>query len=65
MQDLECSHYGKNFDVGHVPLRLPRAKQLLATIEKNFGTLPFCRWAQGRAEGATCHKGQTLAVPAL
>ncbi len=45
LQDLECSHYGKNFDVGHVPLRLPRAKQLLATIEKNFGTLPFCRWA--------------------
>ncbi len=42
-QDLECSHYMKNFDVGHVPLRLPRAKQLLATIEKNFGTLAFCR----------------------
>lgn len=42
-EDLECSHYGKNFDAGHVPLRLPRAKQLLATIEKNFGTLPFCR----------------------
>lgn len=33
----------KNFDVGHVPLRLPRAKQLLATIDKNFGTLAFCR----------------------
>ncbi|KAG2451907.1 hypothetical protein HYH02_003682 [Chlamydomonas schloesseri] len=42
-EDLECSHYMKNFDVGHVPLRLPRAKQLLATIEKNFGTLAFCR----------------------
>ena len=49
----------KNFDVGHVPLRLPRAKQLLATIEKNFGTLAFCRcvwegaggrgvWTRGR-----------------
>lgn len=42
-EDLECSHYAKNADVGHVPLRLPRAKQLLATIDKNFGTLPFCR----------------------
>jgi len=42
-EDLECSHYMKNFDVGHVPLRLPRAKQLLGTIDKNFGTLAFCR----------------------
>ena len=33
----------KNFDVGHVPLRLPRAKQLLTTIDRNFGTLAFCR----------------------
>lgn len=23
--------------------RMPRAKQLLATINKHFGTLPFCR----------------------
>uniref|UniRef100_A0A0C9S3Q7 Methionine aminopeptidase 2 n=1 Tax=Wollemia nobilis TaxID=56998 RepID=A0A0C9S3Q7_9CONI len=42
-EDLECSHYMKNFDIGHVPLRLPRAKQLLATIDKNFSTLAFCR----------------------
>lgn len=42
-EDLECSHYMRAFDVGHVPLRLPRSKQLLATIEKNFGTLAFCR----------------------
>ncbi|EOA27145.1 hypothetical protein CARUB_v10023245mg [Capsella rubella] len=42
-EDLECSHYMKNYDVGHVPLRLPRAKQLLATINKNFSTLAFCR----------------------
>jgi len=41
--DLECSHYMKNFDVGHVPLRLARAKQLLNTINENFGTLAFCR----------------------
>lgn len=42
-EDLEVSHYMKNFDVGYVPLRLPRAKQLLNTIDKNFGTLAFCR----------------------
>ncbi|KAF5956512.1 hypothetical protein HYC85_003737 [Camellia sinensis] len=42
-EDLECSHYMKNFDAGHIPLWLPRAKQLLATINKNFSTLAFCR----------------------
>jgi methionyl aminopeptidase len=42
-EDLECSHYMKNYDVGHVPLRVARAKQLLATIDKNFSTLAFCR----------------------
>lgn len=42
-EDLECSHYMKNFDAVHVPLRLPRAKSLLSTIDKNFGTLAFCR----------------------
>jgi len=42
-EDMECSHYMKNFDVGHVPLRLQRSKQLLNTINKNFGTLAFCR----------------------
>ena len=33
----------KNFDVGHVPLRLPTAKKLLNTIQREFGTLAFCR----------------------
>ena len=42
-EDLECSHYMKNFDVGHVPLRVAKAKQLLGTINNNFGTLAFCR----------------------
>ena len=42
-EDLECSHYMKNFDVGHIPLRLPKAKQLLNFINKNFDTLAFCR----------------------
>ncbi|ODV93061.1 hypothetical protein PACTADRAFT_52179 [Pachysolen tannophilus NRRL Y-2460] len=39
----ECSHYAKNKDVANIPIRLNRAKQLLATIDKNFGTLPWCR----------------------
>eukprot|EP00735_Rhodelphis_limneticus_P008854 TRINITY_DN2328_c0_g2::TRINITY_DN2328_c0_g2_i1::g.20799::m.20799 TRINITY_DN2328_c0_g2::TRINITY_DN2328_c0_g2_i1::g.20799 ORF type:complete len:650 (-),score=203.54,sp/Q56Y85/MAP22_ARATH/71.98/0.0,Peptidase_M24/PF00557.19/2e-40,zf-B_box/PF00643.19/0.032,zf-B_box/PF00643.19/3.3e-05,SAM_2/PF07647.12/1.2e-05,SAM_1/PF00536.25/0.00034,SAM_PNT/PF02198.11/0.12 TRINITY_DN2328_c0_g2_i1:487-2436(-) len=42
-EDMECSHYAKNMDVGHVPLRMARAKQLLNTINKQFGKLPFCR----------------------
>lgn len=40
--ELETSHYMKCFDSKFVPLRLPRAKQLLNTINKNFGTLAFC-----------------------
>ena len=42
IEDGECSHYMKNFDVGHVPLRLPSAKKLLGVIDRNFGTLAFC-----------------------
>lgn len=42
-EDMECSHYMKNFETGHVPLRLSRSKQLLSTINQNFGTLAFCR----------------------
>lgn len=42
-EDLECSHYMKDFDAEHVALRSGRARSLLATIDKNFGTLAFCR----------------------
>jgi len=42
-EDLEVSHYMKNFNAGHVPLRMPKAKSLLQCIEQNFGTLAFCR----------------------
>eukprot|EP00003_Mantamonas_plastica_P023303 TRINITY_DN4169_c1_g2_i1.p1 TRINITY_DN4169_c1_g2~~TRINITY_DN4169_c1_g2_i1.p1 ORF type:complete len:471 (+),score=175.79 TRINITY_DN4169_c1_g2_i1:223-1635(+) len=42
-EDMECSHYMRNFDVDFVPLRLKRSKQLLAHINKTFGTLAFCR----------------------
>eukprot|EP01135_Chromosphaera_perkinsii_P003314 Nk52_evm14s240 gene=Nk52_evmTU14s240 len=43
VEDMETSHYMKNYDAGHVPLRVARAKALLNTIDKNFGTLAFCR----------------------
>ncbi|XP_022082523.1 methionine aminopeptidase 2-like [Acanthaster planci] len=41
--DMECSHYMKNFNAGHVPLRMARAKLLLHKINTHFGTLAFCR----------------------
>ncbi|XP_005099333.1 methionine aminopeptidase 2 [Aplysia californica] len=41
--DMETSHYMKNYEVGHVPLRLAKSKQLLNVINQNFGTLAFCR----------------------
>ena len=40
---LECSHYAKRSDAKNVPLRVESAKKLLNVINKNFGTLPFCR----------------------
>jgi len=42
-EDFECSHYMKKFDAPHVPLRMARAKSLLAHINKQFDTLAFCR----------------------
>ena len=41
--DGEVSHYAKVGDVQKVDLRLSSAKTLLNVINKNFGTLPFCR----------------------
>lgn len=43
------SHYAKIVDAPHVPLRLTTAKSLLKSINKNFGTLPFCRRYLDRA----------------
>jgi methionyl aminopeptidase len=42
-EDLDCSHYMKSFDAPRAALRSSRARSLLATIDKNFGTLAFCR----------------------
>ncbi|KAE8373443.1 methionine aminopeptidase [Aspergillus bertholletiae] len=41
--DMETSHYALVPDASPVPLRLSSAKNLLNVINKNFGTLPFCR----------------------
>lgn len=41
--DMETSHYAKVGDAQKVDLRLQSAKSLLNVINKNFGTLPFCR----------------------
>jgi len=39
----DCSHYSRKLNAARVPLRLTSAKSLLKTINKNFGTIPFCR----------------------
>lgn len=41
--DVEVSHYAKIPDAPNVAMRLASAKNLLKVINKNFGTLPFCR----------------------
>jgi methionyl aminopeptidase len=47
MDQPDCSHYMKDFDAPRVPLRNPKAKGLLNFINKNYGTLAFCkRWLE-------------------
>ncbi|KAG0022300.1 Methionine aminopeptidase 2 [Entomortierella chlamydospora] len=41
--DMETSHYARAYDIPKIPIRLPRAKALFDTINREFGTLPFCR----------------------
>lgn len=71
--DMDCSHYMKNFDLQYVPIKLQSSKSLLSTINKNFGTLAFCKRWLDRA-GATryqmalkdlCDKGAVEAYPPL
>lgn len=40
---METSHYALAQNAPQVPLRLSSAKSLLNVINKNFGSLPFCR----------------------
>ncbi len=43
IEDMECSHYMKDFHAGHTALRSAKARSLLSVIDRNFGTLAFCR----------------------
>lgn len=59
-EDMECSHYMKRFDAGHVPLRMQSSKKLLAHINKTFGTLAFCRrWLEQEDGGSFFTNGKT------
>ncbi|CUS11576.1 unnamed protein product [Tuber aestivum] len=42
-EQLEVSHYARRTDAPNISLRLTSAKNILNVINKNFGTLPFCR----------------------
>jgi len=53
IEDMECSHYMKDFNAPHVPLRLASAKKLLNHINKTFGTLAFCRRWLERDDGGS------------
>ena len=47
----ESSHYMRDFSERKVPLKHPRAGRLLNFINKNFGTLAFCkRWLDDGGE---------------
>jgi methionyl aminopeptidase len=64
VEDLECSHYMKDFYAPHVPLRLPKAKKLLSHINKTFGTLAFCkRWLERDDGGSYTINGNTVLSP--
>lgn len=39
----ETSHYARNMEYTPRPLRLASAKKLLSTINREFGSIPFCR----------------------
>jgi methionyl aminopeptidase len=43
MDDVDTSHYMKDFDAKPAALRNPKSKALLRLIEDNFGTLAFAR----------------------
>mmetsp|Transcript_7635 Transcript_7635/g.8394 ORF Transcript_7635/g.8394 Transcript_7635/m.8394 type:complete len:467 (+) Transcript_7635:55-1455(+) len=53
VEDMECSHYMKNFHAPHVPLRMQSSKKLLSHINRTFGTLAFCRRWLERDDGGS------------
>lgn len=66
IEDGECSHFMKDFDAPHVPLRLPSAKKLLNHINKTFGTLAFCRrWLERDDGGSYAVNGYAVSFKCL
>lgn len=58
VEDMECSHYMKNFNAPQVPLRMPKSKRLLSHINKTFGNLAFCRrWLERQDGGSATVNG--------
>jgi methionyl aminopeptidase len=53
-EDLECSHFMKDFDARKVALKNPKSRSLLKFIDNTFSTLAFCRRWLDRA-GQTGH----------
>ncbi|RYY82442.1 hypothetical protein EON63_13310 [archaeon] len=53
MRFVQSSHYMKDFNAGHVPLRLASAKKLITHINKTFGTLAFCKRWLDRDDGGS------------
>jgi methionyl aminopeptidase len=49
----ECSHYMKEFNAPHRPLKSAKAKHLLSHINKTFSTLAFCRRWLDREDGGS------------
>mmetsp|Transcript_13742 Transcript_13742/g.19577 ORF Transcript_13742/g.19577 Transcript_13742/m.19577 type:complete len:464 (-) Transcript_13742:67-1458(-) len=43
LEDMECSHYMKNQEVGFRNLRTKKARELLKHIDNHHGTLAWCR----------------------
>lgn len=55
MKIWECSHFKEFPDVPHATSRLSSAKDLFCYLNKNYGTLAFCRkWLD--CEGYPCHQ---------
>jgi len=60
-EDMECSHYMKNFHAPQRQIRMSKTRQLLAHIDKFHGTLAFCRrWIEDEGQ-----KGYLLALKEL
>jgi len=53
VENMECSHYMKNFHAPQTPLRLNRSKNLLSHINRTFSTLAFCRRWLERPDGGS------------